>query len=202
METTRVTRGNRDLLRSGPSSILPSEEPALCRIGMVPFVFRKTNRKETTPGIMEIENCMERTMGRVFAVSVGSQKRTPKHTVDRAYAREDYGLEGDCHAGAGHRQVSLLAWEDVLSLRELEIKAKPGDFAENLTVEGMRLTEINVGARLSVGDALLEITEIGKRDWKEGDYSFQGIALVARSGLFARVIREGWIYTGDTVVVV
>ena len=141
-------------------------------------------------------------MGAIFAISTGAKSGMPKHMVGRAYLREDHGVEGDCHAGPGDRQVSLIAWEDVLALQQEGIKAKPGDFAENLATKGVDLAEIQVGSKLQVGDALLEISEIGKSDWKEGDYSFEGIALVAGSGLFARVIRGGWIRPGDMVKVV
>jgi len=140
-------------------------------------------------------------MSEIYAIAAGGEKGKPKHQVDQAYLREDYGLEGDCHAGPGRRQVSLLAWENATALQKQGINATPGDFAENIDTEGLDFSIIQVGARLKIGDAVLEITEIGKSDWKEGDYSFKGIALVARSGLFARVIDGGWIHKGDGIVV-
>jgi len=140
-------------------------------------------------------------MGTVFAISVGAE-RGPKKVVDRAFLRENHGVEGDCHAGPGSRQVSLIAWEDVVALRQNGINAKPGDFAENLAIEGIDFTEILPGSKLEVGTALLEISEIGKPEWEDGDYSFEGIALVARSGFFARVVRGGWIRPGDLIKVV
>ena len=139
-------------------------------------------------------------MSKVYAISVGAQKGMPKSSVERVCLREDHGLEGDCHAGPGARQVSLLAWEDALSLRQKGIAAKPGDFAENIATEGIDLSKVPVGAKLRVGGAVLEIAEIGKSDWKKGDYSFKEIALVARCGLFARVIRGGWVSAGDSIM--
>lgn len=140
-------------------------------------------------------------MGTIHSISVGARKGMPKSGVDRAYLREGHGVESDCHAGPGNRQVSLLAWENVLALKEKGIEAEPGDFAENIATEGLNLSDIRVGSRLKVADSLLEITEIGKSEWRKGDYSFQGIALVARTGLFARVVTGGWIHPGDDIVV-
>ena len=144
----------------------------------------------------------EETTGKIFAISIGTHKGMPKSEVQKAYLRENHGVEGDCHAGPGNRQVSLLAWENALALHNKGIKAKPGDFTENIATKGLDFSNIGVASKLRIGDALLEITEIGKSEWKEGDYSFRGVALVARSGLFARVIRGGWIRTGDGIVAV
>ena len=141
-------------------------------------------------------------MGRIYAVSIGTEQGASKHQADRIYLRENHGADGDCHAGPGSRQVSLLAREDVPALQSDGISVRPGAFAENIATTGLDFSTIKVGSRLKVGDALLEITEIGKSEWKEGDYSFRGIALVARSGLFARVIEGGWIQTGDGAVMV
>ena len=138
-------------------------------------------------------------MGKIHSISLGTQKGMPKSSVDRAYLREGHGVEGDCHAGPGNRQVSLLARENVLALKEKGIEAEPGDFAENIATEGLDFSDIRIGSRLKVADSLLEITEIGKSEWSKGDYSFQGIALVARSGLFARVVTGGWIHPGDSI---
>lgn len=146
-------------------------------------------------------NAIQKAIGRVHAVSMGARHSAPKKSVGRAYLRENHGVEGDCHAGDGARQVSLLAWEDIVTLHHAGITARPGDFAENIITEGIKLSEIAVGTTLKVGDALLRITEVGKSEWKEGDYSFKGVALVARSGLFARVIKSGWIQTSDRIMV-
>lgn len=144
----------------------------------------------------------KKMMSTIYAISIGTDKGVPKSEVHEAYLREDYGVEGDCHAGPGDRQVSLLAWENALALQDKSIKAKPGDFAENIATEGLDFSKIKVGSRLKAGDALLEITEIGKSDWKEGDYSFRGTALVARSGLFARITESGWIRPGDSIAII
>jgi len=141
-------------------------------------------------------------MSTIHAIAIGTHKGMPKIEVQGAYLRKNYGIDGDCHAGPGKRQLSLLAWEDVVPLKEIGIKAKPGDFAENLTTRGLDFSNVVVDSRLRIGNALIEITEIGKSDWKEGDYSFQGIALVARFGLFARVIESGWIPPGVSIAVI
>lgn len=151
--------------------------------------------------IWGLQRAFEQVMSEIYTIAAGVVKGKPKHQVDRACLRENHGLEGDCHAGPGSRQISLLAWENVLALQKQGISATPGDFAENIDTEGLDFSTIQVGARLTIGDAVLEITEIGKSDWKEGDYSFKGIALVARSGLFARVIDGGWIHKGDEIIV-
>lgn len=140
-------------------------------------------------------------MSSIFAISVGTLKGVPKHEVQKAYLQENHGVQGDCHAGPGNRQVSLLPWERVVALQSIGIKARPGDFAENITTLGMDFAHIVVGSRLRIGSGLLQVTEIGKSDWKPGDYSFKGIPLVARSGLFARVIRGGWISPNDGIVI-
>ena len=142
----------------------------------------------------------EETTGKVFAVSIGTHKGMPKSEAQEVYLREEHGVEGDCHAGPGNRQVSLLAWEGALALRNKGIEAKPGDFTENIATIGLDFSNIEVASKLRIGDAVLQITEIGKSEWKEGDYSFQGIALVARSGLFARVIKGGWVCADDSIV--
>lgn len=146
-------------------------------------------------------DAIQKAIGRVYAVSIGARRGASKKSVGRAYLRENHGVDCDCHAGDGSRQVSLLAREDIVTLHHAGVTARPGDFAENIITEGIELSEIAVGTTLKVGDALLQITEVGKSEWKEGDYSFKGIALVARSGLFARVIKSGWIQTSDRITV-
>ncbi|MCP6623437.1 hypothetical protein NL506_26770, partial [Klebsiella pneumoniae] len=76
--------------------------------------------------------------------------------------RENHGVVGDAHAGDWHRQVSLLAKESIDKMRAMGLDVDSGDFAENITTEGIDLPALPVGARLTVGETLLEVTQIGK----------------------------------------
>ena len=103
-------------------------------------------------------------MAKVIAVCRSDKKGTRKTAVDEGFLRQDYGLVNDAHADCStHRQVSLLAIESVDKMRHLGLELGPGDFAENLTTEGLDLVSLPVGTRISVGkDVILEISQIGK----------------------------------------
>ncbi len=135
----------------------------------------------------------------MHSVSIGKRKGEAKKPANRIMLIQDFGVDGDVHSGPGNRQVSLIALEDVQILREQGIHAETGDFAENITLSGMDLRKLVPGDRLFAGKALLEVTEIGKTEWKEGDYAYQGVPLVARKGVFARVLRGGVVKPGDRV---
>ncbi|MDJ8954066.1 MOSC domain-containing protein, partial [Clostridium perfringens] len=87
------------------------------------------------------------------------ERKTPVAAVE---LREEHGIVGDAHAGPWHRQVSLLARESIEKMRALGLDVTTGDFAENLTTEGVNLMALPVGTRLRVGAAELEVTQIGK----------------------------------------
>jgi MOSC domain-containing protein YiiM len=129
-------------------------------------------------------------------------KGTVKKTVAEGDLREDFGLAGDAHADRRtHRQVSLLAVESIDTMRLAGYDVKPGDFAENLTTEGMDLVALPLGAILRVGkDALLEVTQIGK-DCHAGCAIFRevGKCIMPRQGVFARVISGGVVRPGDQI---
>jgi MOSC domain-containing protein YiiM len=139
--------------------------------------------------------------GKLVAVSVSDRKGVVKHNVPRALLKVDHGLEGDAHAEGGHRQVSLLAKESIDKMVALGAKVAPGDFAENLTVEGLSVMDLPVGARLKVGaGAILEITQIGKTCHKGCAIREQvGDCVMPREGVFARVIKGGVVKPGDSI---
>jgi molybdenum cofactor synthesis domain-containing protein len=113
---------------------------------------------------------------------------------------EGFGLQGDGHAGAGHRQVSLLAREDVEPLREAVPKLEPGDFGENLLVDGLDARAFGAGSRLAVGDAEIEITQVGKCCHTPCSISARaGRCAMPDAGLFAVVLRGGGVAPGDEV---
>jgi len=143
-------------------------------------------------------------MARIIAVCKSKEKETKKKAVASSTLRENYGLVGDAHADSGtHRQVSLLAIESINKMRSLGLNVGPGDFAENLTVEGIDLVSLPVGTRLGIGDEIvLEISQIGK-ECHNGCSIFQqaGKCIMPEEGIFARVIRGGLVKPADTIKV-
>jgi MOSC domain-containing protein YiiM len=141
----------------------------------------------------------ERT-GRVVAVSVAGRKGVKKTPVPSVVLVEEHGVRDDAHAGPGHRQVSLLSAESIGKMKSKGLSVGPGDFAENVTVEGFDLPAVRVGDRILVGEAVLEISQIGKecRD-RCAIYLQAGDCVMPREGVFARVIRGGTVAPGDAV---
>lgn len=141
--------------------------------------------------------------GRVVAVSISRKKGIPKTNVDAVRLREDWGVEGDVHAGTWHRQVSLLALESIRKMRAKGLNVRPGAFAENLTTEFIDLPHLQVGDRIRIGESELEITQIGKECHARcAIYYRAGDCVMPREGVFARVIRGGAVAKGDAVSVV
>jgi len=139
--------------------------------------------------------------GHVVAVSVSDRKGVKKANVDTARLLEDHGLENDAHAGKWHRQVSLLAMESIRKIRDKGLDVGPGDFAENITTEGIRLWELPIGKRLEIGgDAVAEVTQIGKECHNRcAIYHQVGDCVMPREGIFVRILSGGIIEPGDTV---
>lgn len=142
--------------------------------------------------------------GKVLSVNISEKKGTPKTKVNPGILIESFGFEGDAHAGKWHRQVSLLAKESIE-------KAKNGPkdglchgiFAENITTEGMELYTLPVGTRLSVGECIIEISQIGKECHEGCAISkLVGQCVMPREGVFATVIKGGKVFEGDTIEVI
>ena len=130
----------------------------------------------------------------LLSINISERKGVQKTPVDKAVLRLDHGLEGDAHAGPWHRQVSLLANEDVQTMRGKGVEIQCGDFAENITTEGIELAALPIGTRLHLGDAILEVTQIGK-ECHHGCAIYQAVGdcVMPRRGIFARVIQGGTI---------
>ena len=137
-------------------------------------------------------------MGKVIAVCISPEKGTQKTAVAEGSFIEDYGIEGDAHAGKWHRQVSLLSYDKIEAFRQRGARVENGAFGENLVVEGIDFSALPVGTRLACGNVVLEITQIGK-ECHHGCAIFQqmGDCIMPREGVFAKVIRGGKICPGD-----
>ncbi len=130
----------------------------------------------------------------IVSINVSAGVGTRKDPVDGVELRVDHGIVGDAHARNWHRQISLLADEDVESMRGKGVDLDPGIFAENITTRGVDLSSLPVGTRFFVGDAELELTQIGK-ECHHGCAIYQAVGdcVMPRKGIFAKVIKEGWI---------
>jgi MOSC domain-containing protein YiiM len=141
-------------------------------------------------------------MAKIIAVCKSKEKGTKKEAIVKGILKEDYGLAGDAHADCStHRQVSLLAIESINKMRNLGFDVQPGDFAENLTTQGLELASLLVGTRISIGkDVLLEITQIGK-ECHSGCAIYQqiGKCIMPKEGIFARVIHGGFVRAGGQI---
>lgn len=144
------------------------------------------------------------TNGKIIAISKSEKKGQKKHNIESANLIVNHGMEGDAHAGNWHRQISLLGIASIDHMKAQGADVKPGDFAENITVEGLVLYEIPVGTKVRIGDeAILEITQIGKECHQGCEIMKQvGSCIMPTQGIFAKVLQNGIIRVGDEVVLI
>ena len=137
---------------------------------------------------------------RVVSVCISERKGERKVPVPSVALVADHGVRGDAHAGDGHRQVSLLAVESIEKMRRKGLTVSAGDFAENVTTEGILLPELPVGSRVRIGAAVLEVTQIGKECHARcAIYHQAGDCVMPREGIFARVVEPGEVSPGDAI---
>jgi len=135
--------------------------------------------------------------GKVVAINSAAERGILKKNVGRGYLRAAWGLEGDAHAGPGDRQVSILPLE-AMPLIPPPIRATiaADDYTENITMEGIPLSELTIGTRLKIGEAEVEIRHIGKETPKDAGKPY----IVSRQGRFGTVVKSGTVAIGDAVV--
>jgi cyclic pyranopterin phosphate synthase len=138
--------------------------------------------------------------GTVVAVNVSEAKGERKKAVAEVMLRLEHGIEGDAHAGPWHRQVSLLAQESIDKMTAAGLDVGPGDFAENVTTLGIDVAALPIGTTLDMGEALVEVTQIGKECHARCAIYYQaGDCVMPREGIFVRVLRGGRVAPGDVV---
>ena len=142
--------------------------------------------------------------GTIIAVCTSPKKGERKKNVGQAMAKIDHGLVGDAHAANWHRQISLLAMESIEKMQAAGLKVGPGDFAENLTIQGLGLmNQFAVGTRFRLGEAEAEVTQIGKICHSHcAIYEQAGDCVMPREGIFVKVLKQGAIKVGDDIEVV
>lgn len=142
-------------------------------------------------------------MAQLVAVSISENKGTRKTNVDEVILEADSGIKGDAHAGPWHRQVSLLAKESIEKMRSMGLDVKAGDFAENLTTEGIDLISLPIGTKMRLGESVtVEVTQIGKVCHERCAIYYQaGDCVMPKEGIFVRVLNGGRLVPGDVITV-
>jgi MOSC domain-containing protein YiiM len=140
----------------------------------------------------------------VVSVNISEQKSTRKHPVQGSVTITVLGMEGDAHAGDWHRQLSLLAQESIDKMQGHGLVLQPGDFAENITTQGLDLLTLPVGTRLQIGAAVtVEVTQIGKECHLGCEIrKLVGDCVMPREGIFAHVVTPGTIQAGDIITII
>ncbi len=149
-------------------------------------------------------------MGKVLSVNISTEKGKKKTPVDKAIVIKGYGIEGDVHAGTWHRQISLLSKDSIdkmvsiINRKGKNTSISYGDFAENLTIEGIDLFKLPVGSILETsGGVIMEVTQIGKKCHTDCEiFRLVGDCVMPREGIFTRVVQGGEININDGIEVI
>ncbi len=142
--------------------------------------------------------------GKIVSINISEKKGIRKKPVDEAIINENSGIEGDAHASSTwHRQVSLLALESIKKMQAMGLDVKPGDFAENITTEGLDLLSLPIGTKMNIGDKVIgEVSQIGKECHSRCAIYYQaGDCVMPKEGIFIKILKGGSIKVGDNIEV-
>lgn len=139
----------------------------------------------------------------IKAISISDRKGIRKKNIDSTVLITDFGLKDDAHGGKWHRQVSFLAEESIETMRAKGLDVVAGNFAENITTEGLDLTTLPVGTHLKIGKSELVVSQLGKIcHTRCAIYHQAGDCVMPREGIFAVILCGGVIKVGDSIEVV
>lgn len=142
-------------------------------------------------------------MAKVLSINISEKKGTIKVPVDKAEIKLNHGIVNDAHAGNWHRQISMLASESIDKMKQKGFNhLKFGDFAENITTQGIEVYLLPVGSKLKIGECEVEVTQIGKKCHYACEIKkITGDCVMPREGIFVKVIKEGYIKVNDNIEV-
>lgn len=134
-----------------------------------------------------------------------------KEPVAGPVALVGVNLVGDDQAdrrvhGGPDKAVYAYSVEDYAWWGEQGVTAGPGTFGENLTTEGVDLSQSRIGDRWTIGDAVLEVAQPRQPCFKlgirMGDERFPDrFEVAARPGAYLRILREGRVAAGDAIAI-
>ncbi len=142
---------------------------------------------------------------KIVSINISDKKGVRKKPVESVVIKENYGIESDAHASEKwHRQISLLALESIEKMQAMGLKVGPGDFAENITTQGIDLPVLPIGTRMTIGDEVkVEVSQIGKVcHTRCAIYHQAGDCVMPKEGIFVKVLQGGTIKKGDEIKII
>jgi MOSC domain-containing protein YiiM len=143
--------------------------------------------------------------GRTVSTSIFKEPVAGRILVRRLSLEGDWQADLRSHGGLNKAVYAYplehyARWAHELGRDDL----RPGQFGENLTLEGLTEDTVRLGDVFRVGGALLQVTQprypCFKLGIKMGDPSFPRRFLASgRTGFYLRVLEEGEVGAGDTV---
>ena len=143
-------------------------------------------------------------MAKIASINISTKKGVIKEPVDKAELKIDHGIVGDAHAGNWHRQISMLSKESIQKMKDKGFDhLKFGDFAENITTEGIEVFTLPIGTKLRLGECEVEVTQIGKKCHMGcAIRQTTGDCVMPREGIFVKVLKEGTININDEIEII
>jgi MOSC domain-containing protein YiiM len=162
--------------------------------------------------------------GSVIAVCKKAEPGLPKLEVNGIQLIENYGVEGDYHAGEfvrhrylakkdptrpNLRQVLLIDTKILADITTQDIHLEPGMMGENMIIDGIGLMALPIGTQIEIGEVLLELTEV-RNPCYQLDEMHPGLQNAVQSkiagrehrnaGMMTEILRGGWVRPGDPVI--
>lgn len=150
----------------------------------------------------------------VHSINISRQGGVPKLPINKAQIKFE-GVDGDFNKfrtekknSTGTRAVTLFSLEQIEKLKSEGHSIDVGTTGENITIEGVDWPSLEVGNRLMIGEAMIELSEptapcgkIGK-SFIDGAFSRIDHELeLGWSRWSASVIEEGHVEVGNQVII-
>ena len=140
--------------------------------------------------------------GTVLSINSSKQRGTNKYPIEEGFFKEGFGLEGDGHGGDWHRQVSVFDVSSLDKIPDDERRICESTYSENITIKGMMIHILPIGTRLKIGEAIFEVTQIGKPFERDPSTHTPREVIMHVEGVFVIVIKSGYVRVGDMVSLV
>lgn len=121
--------------------------------------------------------------------------------VKGASLTEEKGIIGNSLPKKPHRQIAIFSEEGRREIENLETQGLcTKRFQENITIQDLNIGDIVIGDIFTIGEVVIEITEVGKNCFKDCPFIMTKKPCPLSKGvIYARTLSSGSINIGDIV---